>query len=100
MTLALAALSLALLASLVYERVNSRRERDTMLKAVSLAIREGNAEREIHAATVREMATHIQAPEAAPYITNGTPSKQYASGEDDEETWQAIKDQVEGNGRG
>lgn len=98
MTLALAVLSLALLVLLAYERVSSRRERDTMLRAVSLAIQEGNAEREIHAATIREMATHIQAPEAAPYINNGAPGKQYASGEDDEETWQAIKDQIEANG--
>ena len=44
--IALAVLSLALTGALVYVIVNSRRERETMLKAINLAITEGTKERE------------------------------------------------------
>lgn len=78
MTVIFAALCLSLLAALVFTIVNSRRERETMLRAVEMAIREGNRERAIHANTVRELSDRIIAPEAAPFIAqNGEVPKQH-----------------------
>ena len=92
MTAVLAVALLLSLAALVIERVNSRRERETLLRAVSLAMREGNEERQIHAKTVGEMATRIQQPEAAPFILQDQKlPKQYISADDDKEGWEALE---------
>lgn len=77
MTVIFAAICLSLLVALVFTIVNSRRERETMLRAVEMAIREGNRERTIHANTVRELSDRIVAPEAAPFVQNGEVPKQH-----------------------
>lgn len=79
------------MAVLVYERIALRRERDTMLKAVELAIVTGKEEREAHRAQVDKLLTRIQAPEAASFLDPSTViPKQYVSEDDDIEGWKAI----------
>lgn len=105
----LSILCLLLAAERVLHGVNSRRERGTLMRAVELAIREGNEERRIHAQTVseltaaqavqvaelnaasaktvREMATHIQQPDAAPFILSPEKiGKQHITMGDEEES--------------
>lgn len=98
MTIALAGLSLALLATLVLVIVNSRRERETMLRALNMAIKEGTEERKIHAQTVDKMATQIQQPEVAPFLeTDRTVERAHVPLHDDA-AWQAEQERLNGSG--
>lgn len=89
------AVALFALGALLYQDHRNRRERDTYLRAVSLAIREGSKDREAAAKERDKLLTRIQAPEAASFI-DIQPAKQYASMESDEEGWEAIREM---NGR-
>ena len=64
--LAAAVPSLAFLVAIALIVVNSRRERETMLKAVNLAITEGTKERDAARKERQELANRIQRPESTP----------------------------------
>jgi len=96
MTFVLAGLTLALLAALVFTVVNSRRERETMMKAVSLAITEGTKERDAARLERQELANRIQRPEATPVYDMPEGESQGLPFESDEAFW-AYKSGLDGN---
>lgn len=89
--IALAALCVALLAALVYERVNSRRERETMLKAINLAITEGTKERDALRKERQEILNRKAMGEKVPVYDVPEGEPQYLPYEDDQAWWDDKK---------
>ena len=86
--LAAAVPSLAFLVAIALIVVNSRRERETMLKAVNLAITEGTKERDAARKERQELANRIQRPEATPVYDMPEGERQALPFEDDESFWE------------
>jgi hypothetical protein len=77
--------------------VNSRRERETMLRAVELAITEGTKEREAGRLERQELANRIQRPEATPVFSVPEGESQSITYDNDSEYWE-TKQQQNGDG--